>query len=632
MASPSQSVAAENPPRQSVERLAYSGRVALLLIAARADGGLGLVGERVAVGGWVKSFTVRPKSDAPRSPPQILPPAAVEGRDATCSEVLFKIPILRSIANMLGRGNEPTKHRGIKLALKKAMPSVAYLRINDGSCVANLQVVVDSSICPLEQVTAIGTSILAEGVIEKVQMRGKYVVELKVDKLLHVGSVNPQKYPLSKTRLSLESIRSFSHFRARTTTVASLARVRNTMTHATHTFFQKNGFLFVHMPIITTTDMNPNQKKFYVTQLFNNAKDGLMGSSVKDRDAINLEVVRASSVKDRDAINLEVVRAAIRDKNKRIEELKRSDSNKEALIAAQLDVQKANELAQQLEEQEKALKQGKLDFSKDYFGQPAYLSPFPGLHLETYACALSSVYTCGPKFQAEDSQPTKHLAESSTIEVELAFAAVEDAMKCAEDCLKSLCSSVLANCSDDLKFLSSRVDDKCIDRIQSIVSAPFARISYAEALEMFKKVTDRTFESKAEWGVHLSNEHQSYLANELYKQPVIIYEYPKELKPFYARLRDDGRTVTAFDIIVPKAGVVASGMQKEERIDALTSRIEELGFPQKQLEWYLDLRRHGTVKHSGFSVNFENMVMFISGLNDVRDVVPFPRSKGEANC
>lgn len=221
---------------------------------------------------------------------------------------------------------------------------------------------------------------------------------------------------------SLESITHATHTFLQ---VASIARVRNTMTHATHTFFQKNGFLFVHMPIITTTYMNPNQKKFYVTQLFNNAEDGLMGSSMKDRDAINLEVVRASSVKDRDAINLEVIRAAIRDKNKQIEELKRSDSNKEALIAAQLDIQKANELAQQLEEHEKALKQGKLDFSKDFFGQPAFLSSFPGLHLETYACALSSVYTCGPIFQAEDSQPTKHLAESSMIEVELAFAAVE---------------------------------------------------------------------------------------------------------------------------------------------------------------------------------------------------------------
>ncbi|KAG1363413.1 Asparagine--tRNA ligase, cytoplasmic 1 [Cocos nucifera] len=492
---------------------------------------------------------------------------------------------------------------------------VAYLRINDGSCVANLQMVVDSSMSLLGQVMSIGTSILAEGVVEKLPSPGKHVVQLKVEKILHVGIVDIKKYPLVKTRLPLEFIRAYPHLRPHRTMVASVNRIRNVLSYATHMFFQNNGFLYVHMPVITTTDSRVCSKMFHITTLFSKSDD--MEKLIKTSDD--------------ERINLEVVKAAIREKRNRIDELKRSDSNKEALLDAQRDLQKANELALQLEKQQKSalVKIGEVDFSNDFFSCPAYLSFSMKLHLESYACALSSVYTFGPIFQADDSQSSRHLAEMWMVEAELAFSELEDVMNCVEDLLKFICHSVLENCSDDIKFMSKSKDKDCINRLQSIGSSSFARITYAEALEVLNQVKDQTFETKIDEG--LSEEHESYLADKIYRRPIIIYEHPKEVKPFYVHVKDDGKTASTFDIIAPKVGVLVRGSQKEERIDMISKRIEELGLPQERYDWYLDLRRHGTVKHSGFSLGLEKMVLFATGLDDIRDTIPFPRTHGSAN-
>ncbi|ONK78200.1 uncharacterized protein A4U43_C02F15580 [Asparagus officinalis] len=594
------------PKLTTVEHLKYSKRVVLKSIVGRDDGGVGLAGERVVVGGWVKSCTDKAE-----------PVVAVA--DVTYPEVLMsRIPILGSIARILG-GRKSVPVVKAEGGQSRTVSFVAWLRINDGSCVASLQVVAESSLYPLEQITHVGTSVLVEGVIVKIPAPKKHSIELKAEKILHVGSMNIETYPLRKSRLSLDTVRSYPHLRPRASMGASVARIRNSLFNATHLFFQSNGFLHVHMPIITTMSSRADAKMFQVSTLLNKLVD----------------IEKTDEKNDKEDINIEVVKDAIKEKSARIEELKRTDSNKEALIGALQDLQKAHELALQLEEkqQSKALSvmDKILDFSKDFFLRRAYLSTSPELHLESYACALSSVYTFGPTFEADkDVKAAKNLAERWTIDVALAFAELEDAMNCAEDCLKFLCHKFLESCPDDLILMSKRVDNNCTDRLKSVCSRPFPRITYTEALDFLKKADDGKFDAQAEWGISLSREHESYLADVFFKQPVIIYEYPKEIKPFYVREADNEKTVSAFDIIAPKVGVLVQGSQKEERLKKITTRLEETGLSMEQYEWYLDIRRHGTVKHSGFSLAFENLVMFVTGIDNVKDVIPFPRTRGSA--
>lgn len=339
---------------------------------------------------------------------------------------------------------------------------------------------------------------------------------------------------------------------------------------------------------------------------------------------------------DHGAINLEVVKAAIKEKSARAEDLQRSDSNKEALLAALWDLQKTNELALQMEAQQKlkpgtSFKVGKVDFSEDHFSHQAYLSASAQLHLESYACALGSVYTFGPTFTTENSHSNTHLAESWMVELDIAFAELEDAINCAEDYVKFLCGWILENCSSEMKLMIKRVDKTASDRLHLVASSTFERLTYTKAVELLKEVRDKKFET-VEWGIILTEEHERYLADEICKRPVIIYDYPKETQPFYVRLNNDGKTVAAMDVVLPKVGTVIKGCQKEERLDVINTRIQELDLPLELYDWYLDLRRHGSVKHCGFSLDFEHMVMFTTGVDDIRDVIPFPRNRGKLNC
>ncbi|RLN27906.1 asparagine--tRNA ligase, cytoplasmic 1-like [Panicum miliaceum] len=577
----------------------YSRRASARSVVGRPDGGLGLAGKRAVVGGWVKSANV---VKAKRGGCAMLPPRMTatesETTGLTCTEVLMaRVPLIRCIAKLIG-GASAVDKASSSVSYKLA-PVTALARINDGSCVPDLQIVVDSSLCPLEQVTAIGACVLVEGKIELVEGRSQpHVIELRVDKVLHIGAVDIDKYPLPNVELPPdELIKDYGPQLAttRTTAMASVARVRSEMVHAAHAFFQTNGFFHVNTPIITTTTVAGERRKMF-------------------------RVMRPTSSKsDNRAITPEVVRASIKAKTKQIQALKRSDSNKEALEAAELDLQRASELAQQLEQQ------GSADFSDKSFQHPLYLSSDHTLHLETYACALSSVYTFSPAFQAESLETHNHLAERWTIDAELAFAELEDAISCAVDCLMWLLSTVFKNCSDELKFLSTEENNGKFFHVNSALSSPWERITYNEAVNTLLQVKDKSFEGKVELGMPLSLEHMrfafhgksigSYLVDDYYKKPVIIYEYPKQLKPFYARLTEDETKVSAFDIVVPKVGIVACGTQKEERMDKLTARIDDLRLPRDHLEWYLDIRRHGTVKHSGFSMDIEQLILLVTGLN-----------------
>lgn len=558
------------------------------------------------------------------------PPAADHGpghepepkSDVSCVEILqSRIPFLRTIVKVLGgsSSNNPLRER-LDAVFKPAPPSTAFLKVSDGSCAASLQVLVESSVVPPCQLLHTGTSITVEGVLQQSSVQGKNVIELKVDKVLHIGTVDYSKYPLSKKRVPIDKLRECFHIRARTTTVGSVMRIRSTLTFGAHTFCHNHGFLSVQVPIVTTTDCNGFSEKYKVTGLFDKA-----GQKEEPQAIAEIE-----------GVSLEAIKAAAKEKSSLVEELKRTDSNKEALAAAVQDLRKTNELASQLEAREKSKpktsqKRDNVKSSESSSSSETYLTVSGRLHLESYACALGNVYSFGPRFRADKGESPKHVPEMLMFEVEMAFTQLEEAMNCADDFFKFLCKWVLENCPEDMKFVTERIDRNRIDRLQSVISSSFERISYDEALNILNKVTDTKVETKLQWGAALTEEDLSHLSEEIYKKPVIVYNYPKAAKPFYVRLNDDGKTVAAFDMIVPKIGKLISGSQNEERIHILSTRIKDLGLPREQYEWYLDLRRHGTVKHSGFSLEFDLMVLFATGLTDVRDAIPFPRSYGKAN-
>ncbi|XP_076915199.1 asparagine--tRNA ligase, cytoplasmic 2-like [Bidens hawaiensis] len=605
----------------------YSKRVLLKTIMDRGDGVLWLIDQRVVVGGWVKSSREMRKDPVPGAqPPAGGDAKAVDGgKDVKCVEVFqSRIPFLRSIIKVFSGNVVHTKEKLETVFPKQATPSVSILQINDGSSVISLQVMVDSSIAPPSQLLPTGTCILAEGVLQKPSLQGKHVIELKAEKLLHIGVVDHDTYPLSKRGLPLARLRDCVHFRPRTTTVASVMKIRNGLNQASHTFFQNHGFIHVEVPIITATNTEGFSNVFQVSSSNFSAKDSKKDEPVSTNNTEN--------------IDLETVKLAIVEKTKKVEELKRTDSNKEALNVAVQDLHKTNLLAAELEARSKSKLRSKSkskskteNVVKDdgFFSNQAFLTTSGSLHLESCASALGHVYAFGPRFQADKSDSKKYVAEKWMVETEIAFSELEEAMNCAEDFLKFVSNWISENCYESLHFLSKRVDRTIPDRLSSLASTVFKKITYTTAVEVLSKVTDKTFETKIEWGVALTEEHESYLVDEFYKKPVIIYDHPKELKPFNVRLNDDGKTVASFDVIIPKVGAVIRGSQKEERLSQLSKRITELELKKDQYEWYLDLRKQGTVKHSGFNVTFDVMVLFATGLNDVRDAVPFPRHQGK---
>nr|DAD44509.1 TPA_asm: hypothetical protein HUJ06_002739 [Nelumbo nucifera] len=539
----------------------FSRRVLIRTIVCRPDGGVGLAGQKVAVGGWVKT-----------------------GREQ-------------------GKG------------------TFAFLELNDGSCPANLQVIVDASVAPLVQLVPTGTCVFVEGELKKPPEGTKQNVELRVEKVIDVGSVDPAKYPLPKTKLTLEFLRDFVHLRPRTNTISAVARIRNALAYATHTFFQKNGFLYVHTPIITTSDCEGAGEMFQVTTLFS------------DAEKVEKEFKQNPPPSEAE---IEAAKLLVKEKGEDVSQLKSAKASKEVITASVGELTKAKESLAKLEERSKLKpglpqKDGKIDYSHDFFARQAFLTVSGQLQVEGFACALSSVYTFGPTFRAEHSHTSRHLAEFWMVEPEIAFADLEDDMNCAEAYVKFLCCWLLDNCLDDMQFMIKNFDKSAIDRLKMVLSTPFERISYTEAVELLEKVTEKKFENKVEWGMDLASEHERYLTEVIFKKPVIVYNYPKGIKAFYMRLNDDMKTVAAMDVLVPKVGELIGGSQREERYEVIEKRILETGLPLEPYDWYLDLRRYGTVKHSGFGLGFERMVLFATGIDNIRDVIPFPRYPGRAD-
>jgi len=427
----------------------------------------------------------------------------------------------------------------------------SFIELNDGSCLANLQIVADADLPNYQdeiQRLFPGASIRVTGDVVASPGKGQQV-EVKASEVHVFGFCEPTEYPLGKQRVSFERLRELAHLRPRTNTFGAIARVRNRLAAATHEFFQERNFLYVHTPIITASDCEGAGEMFHVTTLD-------MANPPRDDE-------------------------------------------------------------------------GKIDYKADFFGSAANLTVSGQLSAETYACALSDVYTFGPTFRAENSNTRRHLAEFWMIEPEIAFADLNDDADLAEDYLRHLFRDVLVNCSEDLAFFDARIEKGLLATLETLADSAFARISYSEAIELLTKA-DVEFEFPVSWGIDLQSEHERYLTEQVFHGPVTVQNYPKEIKAFYMRLNDDDRTVAAMDVLLPKVGEIIGGSQREERADVLTARIEETGMPLENYWWYRDLRRFGTVPHAGFGLGFERMVQFCTGMQNIRDVIPFPRTPGNA--
>ena len=424
----------------------------------------------------------------------------------------------------------------------------AFITVNDGSDLSGIQVVAESSIDgykeALEKLST-GASVIVAG--ELVDSPGKgQSVEIKATTVTVVGECDPETYPLQKKRHSFEFLREIAHLRPRTNTIGAVARVRNALAYATHKFFQEQGFLYIHTPIITGSDCEGAGQMFQVTTLD-------MSNPPKSKECV--------------------------------------------------------------------------DYSQDFFKKPAFLTVSGQLAVENYCCALSDVYTFGPTFRAENSNTSRHLSEFWMIEPELAFADINDDMDCAENYLKYIIKHVLDTCGQDLELFDKFVEKGLIERLEYVVSMPFERITYTEAIELLEKV-DKKFEYPVSWGADLQSEHERYLAEEHFKKPVIIVDYPKDIKSFYMRQNDDGKTVAAMDVLVAGVGEIIGGSQREERLEPLEKRLDEMKLPKEEYWWYLELRKYGSVPHAGFGLGFERLVQLATGMANIRDVIPFPRYPG----
>ena len=428
----------------------------------------------------------------------------------------------------------------------------SFLEVNDGSCMRNVQVIADSSLPNFEsdvQRLITGCSVRIEGELRESPAKGQ-PIEVLAKKLEVVGWVeDPDSYPLQKKRHSMEFMREVAHLRSRSNTFGAVARLRNCMAAATHEFFQNRGFLYLHSPIITSSDCEGAGEMFNVT-------------------TFDLSKIPLSP-------------------------------------------------------------EGQVDYQQDFFGRRTALTVSGQLSAETYACALTNVYTFGPTFRAENSNTSRHLAEFWMIEPEMAFCDIEGDMDLAESFIKHLFRAALERCPEDMAFFNQWVDKTVIETLEHICASEFERLTYTEAVEILQKSGEK-FEFPVEWGLDLQSEHERYLTEKHLKKPVIVFNYPKQIKAFYMRANDDEKTVAAMDVLVPKIGEIIGGSQREERKDVLLRRMAECGLNPKDYWWYLDLRRYGTVPHAGFGLGFERTIQFASGLGNIRDVIPFPRTPKSA--
>jgi len=427
----------------------------------------------------------------------------------------------------------------------------SFIEVNDGSCMSSLQMIADEKLPNYkDEVLALqtGCSIKVTGLLAASPGKGQRV-ELQADEVNVVGWADPAVYPLQKKRHSFEFLRTIAHLRPRTNTFGAVARVRNAMSYAIHTFFQERGFIYIHTPIITGSDCEGAGEMFRVTKF-------------------NLDQIPQ--------------------------------------------------------------KDGHADFTQDFFGGPASLTVSGQLEAETYAHAMGDVYTFGPTFRAEDSNTSRHLAEFWMVEPEMAFCDLQCNAELAVQLLKYIFAYVLENCEEDMKFFNHFIDSTVVDTLEKLVSQDFEYLTYTEGVEILLKAKEK-FEFPVNWGCDLQSEHERYLCEKVFHKPLILVDYPKDIKAFYMKLNEDGKTVRAMDVLVPKIGEIIGGSQREDDHDTLVERIKEMNLSPDDYWWYLELRKFGSTPHSGFGLGFERLIQFVTGLANIRDVIPFPRTPGNVS-
>ena len=431
----------------------------------------------------------------------------------------------------------------------RASKNFGFIEINDGTYFKNVQIVFNDDLSNFNEISklTISSSIKVTGKVV-VTENAKQPFEIHASKI-EVFNLCDNQYPLQKKRHSFEYLRTIAHLRPRANTFNAVFRVRSVLAYAIHKYFQEKGFVYVHTPILTSSDCEGAGEMFYV-------------------NSFDLENVPKTE-------------------------------------------------------------QNHVDFSKDFFGKPAHLTVSGQLNAETYAMAFRNVYTFGPTFRAEDSNTVKHAAEFWMIEPEICFADLKDDMDMAEDMIKYIFSYVLEQCPEEMAFFNEFIDKGLLDRLHNVINSDFGRITYTDAIKELEKANDK-FEYKVSWGVDLQTEHERYLCEQVFKKPVFVTDYPKDIKAFYMKQNADGKTVAATDLLVPGIGEIIGGSQREENYDKLLKRMEELNMPISEYEWYLDLRKYGSCEHAGFGLGFERAIMYLTGMQNIRDVLPFPRTP--RNC
>ena len=437
---------------------------------------------------------------------------------------------------------------------KRGNKEIAFIALNDGSTIDNIQIVVDKNATDptlLSKITT-GACIAVRGRLVESIGSGQ-AVEIQASDIELYGECDPVRYPLQKKDTSFEYLRTVAHMRPRTNTFGAVLRLRSQMAYAIHEYFHSKGFVYLHTPLITASDAEGAGNMFQVTTLDLNAP--------LPRD-----------------------------------------------------------------------KKGGIDYGKDFFGRRTSLTVSGQLEGELGATALGEIYTFGPTFRAENSNTPRHLAEFWMIEPEMAFYDIKDNMALAEDFIKSLVRYALDNCRSDLQFLNDRYDSELISRLESVVNTEFKVLTYTEGIEILEKaVADgHKFEYPVSWGVDLQSEHERYLVENHFQRPVILTDYPKDIKAFYMKQNEDGKTVRAMDVLFQKIGEIIGGSEREASFEKLNARIDELGMSHRTLEWYLDTRRFGSCPHSGFGLGFERLLLFVTGMQNIRDVIPFPRTPKNA--
>ncbi|MDR0691597.1 MAG: asparagine--tRNA ligase [Prevotellaceae bacterium] len=434
---------------------------------------------------------------------------------------------------------------------KRGNKQIAFIALNDGSTIHNIQVVIDLNKIQEEQLKTVTTGACLRVTGKLVASLGSgQPVEIQADEIEVYGTADAEAYPLQKKGHTLEFLRDIAHLRPRTNTFGAILRIRHAMAFAIHHYFNEQGFYYIHTPLITASDAEGAGAMFHVTTL----------------------------------------------------DINHPPKNE----------------------------QGAIDYTQDFFGRETSLTVSGQLEGELCAMALGQIYTFGPTFRAENSNTPRHLAEFWMIEPEMAFYNITDNMDLAEDFIKYLVRYALEHCADDLKFLNDMYDKELLERLQGVCSTEFARLSYTEGMDILLK-SGQKFEFPISWGVDLQSEHERYLVEKHFKKPVILTDYPKQIKAFYMKQNEDGKTVRAMDVLFPKIGEIIGGSQREEDYNKLLARINEDKMEIDSLWWYLDTRRFGSAEHSGFGLGFERLLLFITGMANIRDVIPFPRTPKNAS-